>query len=65
MPIRGWCAQGFAAIGGLADWEPQTSNRRNSKARWWAPPEIAGAVGAPATIEGTLTQLAPGFDVLI
>ena len=29
------------------------------------PPEIAGAFRALATIEGTLTQLAPGFDILI
>ncbi len=29
-----------------------------------APPEIAGAFRALATIEGTLTQLAPGFDIL-
>ena len=28
------------------------------------PPEIAGAFRALATIEGTLTQLAPGFDIL-
>ena len=27
-------------------------------------PEIAGAFRALATIEGTLTQLAPGFDIL-
>lgn len=29
------------------------------------PPEIAGAFRALATIEGTLTQLAPGFDILV
>ena len=29
------------------------------------PPEIAGAFRALATIEGTLMQLAPGFDILI
>jgi ubiquinone biosynthesis protein len=29
------------------------------------PPEIAGAFRALATIEGTLTQFAPGFDILI
>ena len=29
------------------------------------PPEIASAFRALATIEGTLTQLAPGFDILI
>jgi ubiquinone biosynthesis protein len=29
------------------------------------PPEIAGAFRALATIEGTLTQLAPGFDILL
>jgi ubiquinone biosynthesis protein len=28
------------------------------------PPEIAGAFRALATIEGTLTELAPGFDIL-
>jgi ubiquinone biosynthesis protein len=28
------------------------------------PPEIAGAFRALATVEGTLTQLAPGFDIL-
>jgi ubiquinone biosynthesis protein len=28
------------------------------------PPEIAGAFRALATIEGTLTQLAPGFDIV-
>jgi ubiquinone biosynthesis protein len=29
------------------------------------PPEIAGAFRALGTIEGTLTQLAPGFDLLV
>jgi ubiquinone biosynthesis protein len=29
------------------------------------PPEIAGAFRALATIEGTLTQFAPGFDILV
>ena len=28
------------------------------------PPEVAGAFRALATVEGTLTQLAPGFDIL-
>jgi ubiquinone biosynthesis protein len=29
------------------------------------PPEIAGAFRALATIEGTLTQVTPGFDILV